>query len=284
VRIGLHTSIAKGLDQAAIEARDAGANCFQIFTSSPRMWRATPPDPAKIHALRTLCQQFDLTPLVVHANYLINLGGATPELLQQSILAFRGELERAIAIGADFLVTHPGSAKGHASVNDAIDVIAASVAAATTRLDPGPLRLLFENTAGQGQSVGSRFEDLARLREQTARLTKFPTGFCLDTCHCFAAGYDVRTAAGLKQTLAEAGRLFGLEHVAVIHANDSKGALGSQLDRHQHIGRGEIGEEGFRRLLRHPQLRTKAFILETPVDDEVDDRQNIATLKRLSAR
>jgi deoxyribonuclease-4 len=141
--------------------------------------------------------------------------------------------------------------------------------------------LLAECTVGSGAQIGSRFEELHAIREFAAQMTDLPVGFCLDTCHLHAAGYDVASEAGLKKTIAEADRILGLDHVHVIHANDSKAPLGSHVDRHEHIGQGYIGLDGFRRILTHPKLRSKAFILETPVDKEGDDRRNVETLKSL---
>jgi deoxyribonuclease-4 len=141
--------------------------------------------------------------------------------------------------------------------------------------------VLLENTAGAGAALGSRFEELGVMRQFAAELTDLKIGFCIDTCHCLASGYDVSTAAGLKQTVAEMDRTLGIENVRVIHSNDSKTGLGSHVDRHEHIGRGYIGEDGFRRILNHPKLRTKTFILETPVDEEGDELRNLEALKRL---
>ena len=142
--------------------------------------------------------------------------------------------------------------------------------------------LLVENTVGAGAQLGSRLEELHVMREFAPKMTDLPVGFCLDTCHLLAAGFDIAQEAGLEDTLAEADRLLGLANVRLIHANDSKGALGSHLDRHRNIGEGHIGLEGFRRILTHPKLRDKPFILETPVEEQGDDRRNLETLKRLS--
>ena len=155
------------------------------------------------------------------------------------------------------------------------------IAQAAAGLKFGKLMLLAECTVGAGAQIGGRFEELAAIREFAPRMTDLPVGFCLDTCHLLASGHDVATADGLKQTIAEASRVLGLDNVHVIHANDSKGQLGSHIDRHQHIGQGYIGLDGFRRILTHPQLRSKAFILETPVDQDGDEQRNLDTLKSL---
>jgi len=280
VRLGIHTSIAGSLERSALKAAELGANTFQIFSSSPRQWKATAPSSAAIALLERARQRHDLTPLVIHDNYLINLASAHETTRAQSIQAFRGELERAIAIGAEYLVAHPGNYKGQ-TVEQGILHVLEGIAAASQGLVFGKLKLLIENTVGAGSQLGGRFEELHVMREYAAQMTGLPIGFCLDTCHLLASGHDVSTAAGLDKTVAEVDRLLGLENVPVIHANDSKTPLGSHIDRHENIGQGYIGLDGFRRILTHPGLRNKAFILETPVDQPGDDRKNLETLKRL---
>lgn len=280
LRIGIHTSIAKSLEAAALKAAELGANTFQIFSASPRMWRASPPAPSEVKLLTRAREKHDLYPLVIHDNYLINLASSNEPLRAQSAAAFRGEIERALAIGAEYLVAHPGNSKGH-SVQEGIANVVRSLAEAAHGLKTKSLTVLLENTAGAGDALGSRLEELALMRQFASQFTDVRIGFCIDTCHCHASGYDLATAAGARKTLQEIDRVLGLDHVAVIHANDSKTPLGSHVDRHEHIGHGYIGEEGFRRLLNHPKLRRKAFILETPVEEEGDDLRNIETLKKL---
>ena len=280
LRLGLHTSISKSLENAAIRAAEVGANTFQIFSASPRMWRASPPASSAVKLLERARERYDLRPLVIHDNYLINLASCSEPLRLQSTAAFRGEIERALAIGAEYLVAHPGNCKGY-SVEQGIYAVSRSLAEAARDLDTTNLTVLLENTAGSGAALGSRFEELGVMRRFAAELTDLKIGFCIDTCHCLASGYDVSSAAGLKQTVAEMDRVLGIDNVRVIHANDSKAPLGSRVDRHQHIGQGYIGEAGFRRILNHPKLRSKAFILETPVDEPGDDVKNMETLKML---
>ena len=282
-RIGLHTSTAGALENSAVEAVRVGANCFQIFSSSPRTWRALTPDPARVSKLRDLRAKQDLHPLVIHTNYLINLASSDEALLRQSIESFRGELDRAAIIGAEYLVLHPGNGKGHASTEAALDQIAAAVAVASRGFEARGVTLLFENTAGAKNALGSQFAELAVLRERAHRLTKLPIGFCIDTCHSLAAGYDVARLAGVKTWLKEMTELLGLDNIPVFHANDSKGALGSHVDRHANIGQGQIGEAGFRAILQSPELRGKAFILETPFEEAGADVRDIEALKRLIA-
>lgn len=280
--MGIHTSIAGALENSATEAVALGANTFQIFSSSPRQWKASVPSAPAIARLNALREKHDLYPLVIHDNYLINLAAAHEETRQKSIEAFRGELIRGIAIGAEYLVAHPGNYKGQ-TIEQGILKFLEGVAQAAQGLQFGKLTLLIENTVGAGAQLGGKFEELHVMREFAPKLTDLPIGFCLDTCHLLASGYDIANKKGLDFTLAEADRLLGLDNVRVIHANDSKGALASHIDRHQNIGEGNIGLEGFRRIVNHPKLREKPFILETPVDNPGDDRKNLDTLKSLYA-
>jgi deoxyribonuclease IV len=285
VRLGIHTSIAGSLERSALKAAELGANTFQIFSSSPRQWRASLPTASSIALFQKARERHDLTPLVIHDNYLINLASAHEKTRALSIQAFRGELERAIAIGAEYLVAHPGNYKGQTVEQGILHVLEGIVAAAQGlalgQSPVGKLTLLLENTVGAGSQLGGRFEELHVMREYAANMTDLPVGFCLDTCHLLASGHDISSAAGLRKTVAEIDRLLGLENVPVIHANDSKTPLGSHVDRHENIGQGYIGLDGFRRILTHPGLRNKAFILETPVDQPGDDRKNLDTLKSL---
>jgi deoxyribonuclease-4 len=281
LRIGIHTSKSGSFERAAMKAQELGANCFQIFTTSPRIWRSGTPDPADVKSFKAARKKFDLTPLVVHNSYLVNLASRNPAIRSSSIAAFRSELERCLTIGADYLVFHPGNHKGQ-TVEEGLCAVIEGLEEATHGLGSKQLHLLFENTVGAGGQLGSDFRELRALREVTQPRVAFPLGFCLDTCHCFASGrYDIATAEGLKHTVDEIETVLGLGHVKVIHTNDSKGKLGSRLDRHANIGDGHIGLAGFRRILNHPKLKSKAFILETPVDNPGDDRKNVDTLLSL---
>jgi deoxyribonuclease-4 len=278
VRIGIHTFTRGSLERSAIKAVELGANTFQIFSSSPRMWRYPALDREEVRKIRAVRERHDLEPLVIHDSYLINLASTDPVIRQKSIDSFRLELERAVAIGAEYLVAHPGSFHGQSceqgiwAVAEALKIAARGIRGTT---------LLLENTAGAGCSIGSRLLELAAIRQLVQDSVELPIGYCLDTCHCYVSGYDVSTVEGLRATLKEAELVLGLENVAVIHANDSKGSFQSKLDRHANIGEGNIGLDGFRRILNHPKLRRKAFILETPVDQEGDDLRNLETLKSL---
>ncbi|MES1260131.1 MAG: deoxyribonuclease IV [Acidobacteriota bacterium] len=282
LRIGIHTSRSKSLEAAGLKAHELGANTFQIFSASPRMWRASPPEPGDVKRLRAARERLDLAPLVIHTNYLANLASLDPEVREKSIASFRGELERAAVIGADYLVLHPGNYKNQ-SLQQGIAAFVLGLAEAAEGFAPGGVTVLLENTVGSANQIGSRFEELRMIRDLAARETELPIAYCLDTCHLLASGFDIACEEGLEKTVAEADRILGLDLVRVIHANDSKGALGSHLDRHENIGKGKIGEAGFRGILTHPGLRDKPFILETPVEDDAAARADIDALQRLSA-
>ena len=266
-----------------MKAADLGANTFQIFSASPRMWRASPPDRLEVRRLKAARERFDLYPLAIHVNYLVNLAACDPVVRARSIAAFRGEIKRAIAIGAEYLVLHPGSCRD-SNPEQGMAAFAGGLCDAARGLRTRSLMLLIENTAGAGCHLGGKFEELAEMRRLAAESTDLPVGFCLDTCHLLASGFDITTPDGLRATLRQARQTLGMESVRVIHANDSKGVLGSHLDRHANIGEGCIGSEAFRRILTHPALRGKPFILETPVDSPGDDRRNLDTLKTLASR
>lgn len=281
MRIGIHTSSSPRLQNAALKALELGANCFQIFSASPRMWRAAPPPPDEAEAMKQLRAEHDLRPLVIHDSYLINLASGDETIRAKSIAAFRGELERAFLIGAEYLVIHPGSHKDR-TLEEGILAIADALQEASAQLAPPPqFSLLLENTAGAGNTIGRTLEELKQIHDLAAPRVPFPIGYCLDTCHLYASGFDVATEAGLRDTVKRAEAVLGLDHVPVIHTNDSKGALASRLDRHANIGEGQIGLDGFRRILNHPKLRSKAFVLETPIDEPGDDLRNVNALKAL---
>lgn len=271
------------MDNAAHRAAALGANTFQIFSASPRSWKASPLEVEEVRCLRAARRELDLTPLVIHDGYLINLAAAGEVLRRKSVAAFRGEIQRALAIGAEYLVAHPGSYRGE-TLEQGIHRAADSIVEAARGLKTTGLVLLLENMAGSGSAIGRRFEELAEIRRLATPRTEMEIGYCLDTAHSFAAGYDVATARGLRQTIREVESVLGLDRVGVIHTNDSKAPLGSRVDRHEQIGKGYIGEDGFRRILRHPKLRRKPFILETPIEKEGDDVRNVAKLKQLCRR
>ncbi|HEX4076938.1 MAG TPA: deoxyribonuclease IV [Candidatus Acidoferrales bacterium] len=282
LRIGIHTSIAGDVASALELAHGLGANALQIFSSSPRMWargnsRIAETDAARFRARR---KELALGPLVIHANYLINLASPNPVLRTQSVQAFHQEMVRGMALGADFLVVHPGC-RLESSVEVGVAAIAESLKHAARGLKLGELCILLENTAGQGSSLGSRFEELKAVLDACPDL---PLGICIDTAHLFAAGWDIRKAEGLELALQHIDGTVSLDRVRVVHMNDSKMAVGSRVDRHEHIGKGKIGLDAFREILKHPLLARCAFILETPIDKPGDDKRNVAALWRLTGR
>jgi deoxyribonuclease IV len=284
-RIGIHLSTAGGVFRAVERAREIGARTVQIFSSSPRMWRATQIPARHCDQMRDLRRRCDCTPLVIHTSYLVNLCSASPAVRNQSIAAFRGEIERARALSAEFLVLHPGSWRG-LTREEGLALAAESIAAAAEGLlrprDSRGLRILIENTAGAEFSLGGSFEQVAALLEKLRPIV--PVGACLDTCHCHVAGYDLVTAPGYQETVALIGATIGIEQVRVWHMNDAKAPCGSKLDRHQHIGQGTIGLPAFRRLLNDPRFAHCAFIAETPVDAPDDDRRNLQAMLALVRR
>jgi deoxyribonuclease IV len=239
-RIGIHTSTAGGVVNAAERAYRLGCNAFQIFSSSPRQWKPYELARSQCDAMNRLRAQYGLKPLIIHANYLVNLAGGNPEFHAKSIAAFRGEVERALALRAEFLVLHPGSFRG-SSREEGLQRVALAIEQAVDGLDlaAGNLRILIENTAGSEFSLGGNFEQVAELLYLLSDFV--PAGACIDTCHTHVAGYDIVSDAGFADTLDQLERTIGLKHVYVWHCNDAKAARGSKLDRHQHIGKGSIG-------------------------------------------
>ncbi len=279
MRVGVHTSIAGALENAAHHAHKIGCDTFQMFSANPRGWRSKSPLQSAYERFRASRSAYGLTPVVIHDNYLINLAAPDALTRERSIQAFRGELERAVALGADFLVTHPGSARDagpSAGVRNCVE----SLRQAAKGLALNGVTILIENTAGQGAVIGSSFEEVAEILAGVGK--DLPVGACIDTAHTFAAGYPIHTARGLAETLGQLDATIGLRNVRVIHANDSKTDFGSHSDRHEHIGRGKIGREAFARIVRHPKLRSIPFICETPIDRPGDDKRNLRMMRRLA--
>jgi deoxyribonuclease-4 len=279
-RIGLHTSSSGGVACAAERAYRLGCNTLQIFSSSPRQWAPYDLGEPQCGEMNRLRAKYDLKPLVIHTNYLVNLASSNDLFLRKSMEAFRGEVVRAMALGADYLVLHPGSFRG-ADREQGLVRTAAAIAASTEGLDlaKGGLTILIENTAGAEFSLGSSFEQVAEVIERLDGIV--PVGACIDTCHTHVAGYDIVSEDGLYQTLLHLDATVGLNRVKVWHCNDAKAARGSKLDRHERIGKGTIGKEPFRILVNDLRLTHAAFISETPVYKPGDDRRNVDTLKSL---
>jgi deoxyribonuclease IV len=281
-RIGIHTSTAGGIHNAAERAYRIGCNTLQIFSSSPRQWTPYELSDPLCEEMFRLRSKYDLKPLVIHTNYLVNLASTNTLFLKKSIEAFRGEVERALAVCADYLVLHPGSFRG-ADREAGLLQTAAAIAAATQDLElaKAGLTILIENTAGAEYSLGGSFEQVAEVIERLQGIV--PIAACIDTCHTHVAGYDIVSEEGIYQTLQHLDETIGLNHVKVIHCNDAKAARGSKLDRHQQLGKGTIGLQPFRILLNDLRLAHAAFIAETPIEKPGDDRRNVEALKKLVA-
>jgi deoxyribonuclease IV len=281
-RIGVHVGTAGGVWTAVDRAVAAGANTFQIFSSSPRMWRAAPVKAADATKMRDLRAKHDVGPVAVHASYLINLCSQTESVRINSMAAFRGEVERALALRAEYLVLHPGSWKG-LTREEGLRLAAESIEKAIDGVawQGKDFRILIENTAGAEFSLGGKLEQVAELVERLKACA--PVGVCLDTCHVHVAGYDLVSPDGYMETMLLVRDTVGFDAVKVWHCNDAKAAMGSRLDRHEHIGEGTIGADVFRRLLHDERFLHAAFIAETPVDAPGDEARNVGVLRALSA-
>jgi deoxyribonuclease-4 len=279
-RIGVHLGTAGGPSNAILRAREIRANTLQIFTSSPRMWRAATIDPEQAIRMRELRAAHDITPLVIHTSYLVNVCSQTEEVREKSVAGFRGEVERALTLGADYLVLHPGSWKG-LSRSEGLTLAAESIERAIDGLpwQSTSFTILIENTAGSECSLGGSFDQVAEL--VWLLRAHAPVAVCLDTCHTHVAGYDLVSAEGYEETMIQIEATVGFDAVRVWHCNDAKADRGSKLDRHQHIGKGTIGKEPFRRLLNDARFAHCAFIAETPVDEDGDEASNVRVLKSL---
>jgi deoxyribonuclease IV len=279
-RIGVHVGTAGGAWTAVNRAVEAGANTFQIFSSSPRAWKAADVKPADAEKMRELRAEFGVGPVSIHASYLINLCSQTEAVRENSIVGFRGEVERALALGAEYLVLHPGSWKG-LTREEGLRLAAESIERAIDGLAYADFEILIENTAGAEFSLGGKLEQVAELVERLRLCV--PVGVCLDTCHLHVAGYDIVSVDGYIETMKLVESTVGSDWVKVWHCNDAKAAMGSKLDRHEHIGEGTIGAAAFQRLLHDERFAHCAFIAETPVDAPGDEARNVGVLRTLAA-
>ncbi len=281
-RIGVHLGTAGGCHTAVQRALDAGANTFQIFSSSPRTWKAGPVKPEDARKMREGLAAHDIGPLVIHASYLINLCSQSETVRSNSTGAFRDEVDRALTLGATYLVLHPGSWKG-LTREEGLRFAAQNIERAIDGLpwQGADFRILIENTAGAEFSLGGSFEQVAELVATLKACA--PVGVCLDTCHTHVAGYDLVTTEGYEATGSQIETTIGFDDVRVWHCNDAKAPMGSKLDRHEHIGEGTIGAAAFRRLLHDQRFAHAAFIAETPVDEPGDEQRNVTALRALSA-
>ncbi len=274
---GAHMSVAGGLEQAFPRAAAVGASALQIFTKNASRWSVPPLKEAEIAAFRDAWRESGIGPVLAHDAYLINLAAPDPANWEKSKAAMADELRRCALLGVPFLVAHPGAHLG-TGVDAGIERIRTALEEIFAASDPA-VRLLLENTAGQGSYLGGEFSHLGRLLEGFGERV----GVCFDSCHAHAAGYDLASAEGYAATMAELEREIGFERLFAFHLNDSVKGCGCRLDRHAHIGAGTIGREGFARLLRDERFAHLPMVLETPKgDDDEMDRVNLALLRELA--
>jgi deoxyribonuclease-4 len=272
-------SIAGGLPRALERGKAVGCSVVQIFLKNQVQWKGKPLSAEEVREFRRLQEETGIRTIFAHATYLINLATPVETEWKRAVDAFADELERAEALGLPFVVIHPGSHKG-SGLDAGIARVAAALDELCRRTEGYRVRVLLENTAGAGNTVGARFEELEAVLQRVAAPDRI--GVCLDTCHLFAAGYDIRTPEGYEATMAACERTVGAGRVLAFHLNDAKKGLGSGLDRHQHIGEGEIGLTAFRCLLDDPRFAHLPMALETPKEPEPEaDRKNLATLRGL---
>ena len=276
IRLGVHVSIAGGIEKAVLRARELGCSAMQIFSRNPRGWKTSPLSSRAIAAFREAVAHREFDPIVVHTPYLLNLASADEILHRQSILALALDVKRAEQLGARYVVTHLGSAKER---DKAFGLRRVVKALKIVTVQDSRVSILLENSAGAGNSMGSRFAELREIIEQVGKNGR--VGVCFDSCHAYAAGYDFRSAGAIEALVREIDQTIGLQRLALLHLNDCAGSLGSHLDRHQHIGKGEIGLTGFRSLLSHASLRRVPTILETPKKSPQDDLKNLSRIRNL---
>jgi len=277
MRFGFHISIAGGFSKVIERARKRGCETIQLFSRNPRGWAYGPLDPQEVNRFREEFSRAAISPLFVHMPYLPNLASKDRSLLGKSLDALQADLERASSLGAPYLIIHVGH-RVHVSEDEAIGRIAAGINEAFGNVNNSVI-LLLENTAGQGTEVGHRFFQLRRIIQGVDEERRM--GVCLDTAHAFAAGYDLSTLAGLEKTLEEFQEQVGLERLHLVHLNDTRSPLGGHVDRHWHIGEGNIGLGGFKNIVNHPLLVHLPGIMETPRKDDVEDLRNMKVIRGL---
>ncbi|MFP5211816.1 MAG: deoxyribonuclease IV [Acidobacteriota bacterium] len=279
-RLGAHMSVAGGLHLAFDRLRQIGGEAMQIFVKNQRQWLAPEPDSEAVKLFRRAWQEAGDVPIASHDAYLINLAATDEAVLEKSVNAFADELRRAAALGIGHVVTHPGCHMNRGADEGIRAYVKNLDRAIKLSKTPKDVRILIETTAGQGTCLGSSFEEIARMIESSRFENRL--GVCYDTCHTFAAGYDIRTPEAYRETFERFDRLIGIERIGFFHLNDSKRELGSRRDRHEHIGKGAIGIEGFRNLVNDPRFRNHPMVLETPKGKDMkEDVENLALLRSL---
>ena len=271
MKLGVHVSIAGSIDLSIDRARSLGLNTFQIFTRNPRGWKFSDLKESNIVNFKNKILSENISTVVCHMPYLPNLSSPKEDVHNMSINALSSELERCNTLGIEYVVTHIGSHLG-TGLEKGLDRVVKACNAALSNSSNNTM-IILENTAGTKNNVGSKFDELKYIFDNVNDKSRI--GFCFDTCHAFAAGYDLSTSKSVIDTLKKFDQIIGLKYLKVVHLNDSKGELGNGLDRHQHIGRGFIGENGFRELLKNSTIKQLPLILETPIDETFDDEYNI---------
>jgi deoxyribonuclease-4 len=278
-RIGIHVSIAGNIWESLERAKALGCNAMQIFSRNPRSWTAAEFNSGDVERFRKLKERYDIKPAVAHIPYIINLASPDDGLYKKSIIAYVEDISRADQLGLEYLVTHLGSHVG-SGLDNGIIRFSGALDQIIRKAKPKTM-ILLENTAGSGSWIGYDFEHIKRIMDGLSDDKN--VGVCLDTAHIFESGYDIKTKKGLEKTLKEFDRLVGTDRIRVVHFNDSLSEIGSNVDRHQHIGEGNIGPEAMKRIINHPKLKKAAFILETPKESEKDDKRNLR-LARIMAK
>jgi len=279
LRLGAHMSIAGGHEKSIERGLSVGCETIQIFSKSNNQWDAPPITEEQAERFKEAVSKSGVGPVFAHTAYLINVGSPEKAAWARSRSALKTEVERATALGLPFIVHHPGSHK-ETGEEEGIKRIAEAARWVIEQTPKSKVKILFEIAAGQGACIGHRFEHLAEILEKTDCPER--TGICLDTCHLFAAGYDIRTKAAYEKTMAELDRIVGLKRVLAVHLNDSRKELGCRVDRHEHIGQGQIGLEAFRCLLNDKRFAHAPMVLETPKDEEcTEDKMNLKVLRGL---
>lgn len=276
--LGAHMSTAGGLHNSLLTGKEIGCSAVQLFTGNPRQWQHGPLTDEVIEKFHTTRAGTEMSFTVAHDSYLINLAAPDEFILERSRNAFRGELERAEALGIPWVVTHMGASLGSCE-GDAIELLCRSATLILEQTEGMSVGIAMETTAGQGTCLGATFEQIARVVDGCAAHARL--GVCMDTCHVFAAGYDIRDEESYERTMETFDRVIGFERLKVIHANDSKKPLGSRVDRHEHIGDGEIGIAAFARLVKDKRLLHVPIVIETPELEKMH-RVNLARLRELA--
>ncbi len=281
IRVGFHVSISGGISNSVDNAKAIGCTAFQIFSRNPRGWAAKPLAPADVQLFKSklAASGIDRAATVVHMPYLPNLSGPEGESYEKSVDTLAGEIQRCGELGIPNLVIHLGSHMGKGTKSGIGQLVNAVASARAKSKNAKGVTVLLENNAGQKNSVGGNFEELRMILDQ---LDSETTGVCLDTCHLFASGYDLRTKDQVEKTLEKFYSVVGLKELKVVHFNDSKGGLGSNLDRHEHVGLGSIGSEGMAAFLNHKAVRALPVIMETPIDEKRGDAQNLQVVMGLA--